>query len=108
MNEVLWTNPSGTVDDLLSSQSVWVNKRLATLFPGLGFPTGAPTSDTTFVKATWPASQGRAGMLTQPGCLWAASDPALTSIVKRGKFIHDDILCQDALGMKIDLSRRRR
>ena len=27
----------------------WVNKRLATLFPGLGFPSGAPTSNTTFV-----------------------------------------------------------
>jgi hypothetical protein len=104
VNEVFWTNPSGTVDDLVSSQSVWVNKRLATLFPGLGFPNGAPTSDTAFVKATWPASQGRAGMLTQPGFLWAASDPALTSIVKRGKFIHDDVLCQDALGMKIDLT----
>jgi hypothetical protein len=104
VTEVLWTNASGTVDDLLTSQRFWVNKRLATLFPGLGFPSGAPTSNTTFVKATWPAAQGRAGMLTQPAVLWAASDPALTSIVKRGKFIHDDILCQDALGMKIDLS----
>ena len=104
VNEVVWTNASGTVDDLVSSQRFWVNKRLATLFPGLGFPNGAPTSDTTFVKATWPASQGRAGMLTQPAVLWAASDPDVTSIVKRGKFIHDDILCQDAGGMKIDLT----
>jgi hypothetical protein len=104
VNEVLWTNTSGTVDDLVSSQRFYVNKRLATLFPGLGFSSGAPTSNTTFVKATWPASQGRAGMLTQPAVLWAASDPALTSIVKRGKFVHDDILCQDALGMAIDLT----
>jgi hypothetical protein len=104
VNEVLWTNSSGTVDDLLGSQRFWVNKRLATLFPGLGYPSGAPTSNTTFVKATWPASQGRAGMLTQPAVLWAASDPALTSIVKRGKFIHDDILCQDSVGMLIDLT----
>ena len=104
VNELLWTNPSGTVDDLLSSQRFWVNKRLATLFPGLSFPNGAPTSNTTFVKATWPASQGRAGMLTQPAFLWAASDPAVTSIVKRGKFIHDDVLCQDPVGMPIDLT----
>jgi hypothetical protein len=81
-----------------------VNKRLATLFPGLTFPNGQPTSNTSFVKATWPAAQGRAGMLTQPGFLWAASDPAVTSIVKRGKFIHDDIICQDALGKAIDLT----
>jgi hypothetical protein len=43
-------------------------------------------------------------MLTQPSFLWSASDPALTSIVKRGKFIHDDIICQDALGMPVDLT----
>lgn len=104
VNEVFWTNPSGTVDDLVSSQSVWVNQRLATLYPGLAFPGGAPTSNDTFVKAIWPASQGRAGMLTQPGFLWAVSDPSVTSIVHRGKFIHDDVICQDALGMKIDLS----
>ena len=104
VNEVVWTNPSGSVDDLVSSQSVWVNTRLATLFPGLSFPTGAPTSSTNFVKATWPASDGRAGMLTQPGFLWSASDPAVTSIVHRGKFIHDDVLCQDDIPMKIDLS----
>jgi hypothetical protein len=104
VNEVIWGNPAGTVDDLVNSQSVWVNKRLATLFPGLQFANGAPTSNTTFVKASWPAAQGRAGMLTHPGFLWAASDPSLTSIVKRGKFIHDDILCQDALGMPVDLS----
>lgn len=104
VNDVLWTNPAGTIDDLVSSQAVWVNNRLATLFSGLTFPDGAPTSNTTFVKATWPASQGRAGMLTQPGFLWAASDPSLTSIVKRGKFIRDDIICQDGALSPIDLS----
>jgi len=77
VNEVFWTNPSGSVEDLVSSPSVWVNKRLATLFQGLSFPNGAPSSNTSFVKATWPASEGRAGILTQPGFLWAASDPAV-------------------------------
>jgi len=104
VNEIFWTNPSGTVDDLISSQSVWVNKRLATLFPGLAFANGAPSDNTTFVKASWPASQGRAGMLTQPGFLWSASDTAVTSIVRRGKFIHDDVVCQDAIPMAIDLT----
>src|SRR4029078_7982343 len=102
----------------VSSQSVWVNTRLATLFPGLSFPTGGPSSSTNFVEATspasderarvvtpaWPASDGRAGMLTQPGFLWSASDPAVPSIVHRGKFIHDDVLCQDDIPMKIALS----
>jgi hypothetical protein len=43
-------------------------------------------------------------MLTQPGFLWAASDPAETSIVKRGRFIHDDVMCQDTIPMTIDLT----
>lgn len=104
VNEVFWTNPAGTLDDLVSSQSVWVNKRLATLFPGLTFASGAPTSNSTFVRATWPSSEGRAGMLTQPGFLWAVSDPSVTSIVKRGKFLHHDVLCQDAIELAIDLT----
>jgi len=81
-----------------------VNKRLATLYPGLTYDGAMPTSNTTFVPATWATTQGRAGMLTQPAFLWSASDPTLTSIVKRGKLVHDDILCQDALPPPVDLS----
>jgi hypothetical protein len=36
--------------------------------------------------------------------LWSASDPAANSIVKRGKFIHDDVVCQDPLPPPIDLT----
>jgi len=36
--------------------------------------------------------------------LWALSDSSLTSIVKRGKFIHDDVVCQDPLPPPIDLT----
>ncbi|HEV3189536.1 MAG TPA: DUF1592 domain-containing protein, partial [Polyangiaceae bacterium] len=71
VTDVLWTN-SGTVDDLLTSQKMFVNKKLATLFPGLTYSGQAPTSNTTFVSATWPTSQGRSGMLTQPAFLWSA------------------------------------
>jgi hypothetical protein len=105
VTDVLWTNP-GTINDLLTSQKVFVNRRLATLYPGLTYAGGAaaPANNTTWVSATWPASQGRAGMLTQPSVMWSASDPALTSVVKRGKFIQDDIICQDAVPPPIDLS----
>jgi hypothetical protein len=102
VNDVLWTN-NGTMNDLVTSQKVYMNRRLSTLFPGVTFAGGAPTSNTTFVAGTWPAAQGRAGMLTQPGFLWSASDPAKTSIVKRGKMIHDDVVCQDVLPPPIDL-----
>ncbi len=103
VNDVLWTS-GGTVNDLVTSQKVFLNKRLNTLFPGATFSGGAPASNTTFVAGTWPSSQGQSGLLTQPSFLWSASDPAKTSIVKRGKFIHDDIVCQDILPPPIDLS----
>jgi hypothetical protein len=103
VNAILW-NGTGKIDDLLTSQTVYVNQRLATLYPGLTYTAAAPTSDTTFVAATWPASQERSGILTQPSYLWSASDPSLNSIVKRGKGIHDSVICQDSLGSPVDLS----
>ena len=105
VNSVLWSG-SGKIDDLFTSQTVYVNQRLATLYPGITYSGGtkAPTSDTTFVAGTWPPSQGRSGMLTQPSYLWSASDPAVNSIVKRGKGVHDNVLCQDPLGSPVDLS----
>jgi hypothetical protein len=104
VTDTLWTNPAGTIDELFTSQTMFANRRLAALYPGLAFAGTAPNNDATFVKATWPAAEGRAGMLTHPGLLWSASDPDLTSIVKRGKFIHDDVMCQDALPPPIDLT----
>jgi hypothetical protein len=103
VTDVLWTK-AGKIDDLVTSQEMFVNQRLATLFPGLVYAGSPPTDNTTFALATWPASEGRSGMLTQPSFLWSASDPALTSIVKRGKFIHDDIVCQDPLPPPVDLT----
>jgi hypothetical protein len=91
------------MNDLVTSQKVYLNRRLSMLYPGVSFAT-APTSNTTFALGTWPSSQGRSGMMTQPSFLWSASDPVHTSIVKRGKFIHDDIVCQDVLPPPIDLS----
>jgi len=102
VSSILW-NGSGKVDDLFTSQAVYLNQRLATLYPDAIVPV-APSSDTTFMPGTWPASQGRSGMLTQPSYLWALSDPSLSSIVKRGKAIHDDVVCQDLVGSPIDLS----
>src|SRR5450631_318089 len=102
VSSILW-NGSGRVDDLFTSQAVYLNLRLATLYPDAIVPV-APSSDTTFMPGTWPTSQGRSGMLTQPSYLWALSDPSLNSLVKRGKAIHDDVVCQDLLGPPVDLS----
>jgi Protein of unknown function (DUF1592)/Protein of unknown function (DUF1588)/Protein of unknown function (DUF1595) len=101
INDVLWTS-SGKVTDLLTSQRVFVTQRLATLY-GV---TAAGATATNFVGTTWPAAQAtaRSGILTQPAFLWAISDSALNSIVKRGKFIHDNIVCGDPLPPPIDLT----
>ena len=104
VGSILWTG-SGKLDDLLTSQTVYLNGRLAKLYPDamLG---QAPPDDTAFVPGTWPATEGRSGFLTLPSYLWAASDPARASLVKRGKGIHDDVVCQDPVGAPIDLSEQ--
>ena len=102
VSSILWDG-SGSMHELFTSQTVYVNARLAALYPD-AVVSQPPTSDATFVAATWPAAQGRSGMLTQPSYLWALSDPATNSIVKRGKAIHDEVVCQDPLGSPVDLS----
>ncbi len=87
ISDVLW-NGSGKINDLVSSSKVFVNQRLATLY---GYPFSGSSPD-QFVAVDDPL---RAGLLTQPAFIWAMSDPATTSIVKRGKFIHDDVVCQN-------------
>ena len=86
INEIAW-GPSGKVNDLLTSQHVFVNSRLGLLY---GLSTGGTPDQ--FMAVT---DSNRSGLVTQPAFLWAMSDPADTSIVKRGKFIHDDVLCVD-------------
>jgi hypothetical protein len=86
---ILWFG-SGKVADLLTSPFVVVNQRLARLY-GLPFPGSNPEE---FVGVEAPPGQ-RSGMLTQPGVIWATSDPAVTSIVHRGIFIHNDVICAD-------------
>lgn len=99
----LWTQ-AGKVTDLLATQTGFFNSRLAALYPEVTYPNGAPTSLTTFVQGTWPASENRTGLLTDPSYFWAQSDPAANSIVKRGKAIHDDVICDDPLPPPVDLS----
>ena len=89
VDEILWQG-SGKIDDLVTSRRIYVNDRLAKLYQ---LPSAGKGAELGPVEA--PEAQLRSGILTQPAFLWALSDPATTSIVKRGKFIHDDIICQD-------------
>ncbi len=100
LGQTLWSTPTGKVTDLLTSQTFFADWRLATLY---GVSPG-PGDDSVFDEIAWPSVQPRAGILTHPAFLWALSDPLLASVVKRGKAIHDQIVCQDPLPPPIDLS----
>ncbi len=93
VDDVLWKS-SGHVTELLTSNKLFVNQRLAALY-GLPYGTGAGARADGFLGVADP--QPRAGMITQPGFIWSLSDPATTSIVHRGKEIHDYVICGDAL-----------
>jgi uncharacterized protein DUF1592/uncharacterized protein DUF1588/uncharacterized protein DUF1595 len=97
--DVLWTS-DGKVTDLLSSQKVFVDQRLANLY---GLPFSEPLA-TTFVGLTWPLAQPRIGILTQPALLWAVSDPATTNLIRRGRLLHDVVLCQDPVPNEVPLT----
>ena len=97
--DVLWTN-AGKVTDLLTSQKVFVNQRLASLY-GLPFTEPLPT---TFVAATWPVAQPRTGILTQPAFLWAASDADTNNLILRGRLLHDDVFCEEPVPPDVPLT----
>jgi hypothetical protein len=87
VGDVLW-NGSGDISDLLFSPRVFVNKAMADMY-GFAF-SGASPSD--FVAVDAPAGQ-RVGILTQPGMIAAASNATTTSIVHRGIFMRNEIIC---------------
>ena len=103
ITDTLWANP-GKISDLLTTPKGFFNSRLAALYPEVTFANGPPTSLTTFVAGTWPSTENRIGLLSDPSYFWAQSDPAANSIVKRGKAIHDDVICADPLPPPVDLS----
>ena len=88
IDSVLWTG-SRQISELLSSDKVFVNGRLSVMYD---IPYGGAPD--TFGAVT-PPDHLHAGMLTQPAVLWGLSNPTNTSIVKRGRFVHDDVLCLD-------------
>jgi hypothetical protein len=98
--EVLGT---GTLTDLLTSSSTYVNSDLATFYgsgPGNGpialgqGPTvtvaDSAISDTAFVRTMIPH---RAGVLTNAGVLATQAHTTLPSSVLRGKLVREQVLC---------------
>jgi hypothetical protein len=73
---------------LLTARHGYVNQRTAGLY-GLTAPAGD-----ALVKTPLPPAQRR-GLLTQASFLASHAEPSNTSVVNRGRFIREEILCSD-------------
>lgn len=89
VEHVLWSGDH-LLSTLFTSQSAFVTTDLAAIY-GVTPPAGAESAP---VLVTLPASQGRAGVLTQAGFLSVQAHPDQTSPVLRGKFVRSMLLCQ--------------
>jgi hypothetical protein len=85
---VLWTGDH-KLSTLLTSQNAFVSGPLAQLY-GVTAPAGAAA---TPQMVTLPATQERAGLLTQAAFLAVQAHPDQTSPVLRGKFVRSHLLC---------------
>jgi hypothetical protein len=83
---VLWDSDH-KLSSLLTSRVGFVNAALAPIY-------GLTATGSTLSMVELPASQPRAGILTQAGLLSALAHPDQTSPVLRGKFIRSRLLCQ--------------
>jgi hypothetical protein len=88
VEHVIWSGDH-LLSTLFTSQSAFVTTDLAAVY-GVPAPAG---SDAVPTLVTLPASQGRAGILTQPGFLSVQAHPDQTSPVLRGKFVRSMLLC---------------
>ncbi len=76
------------VRDLLTTQTTFVNQRLASLY---GVP--LPAADDAFHQVQLPNAGGRRGLLGQAAILALYSHPTSSSATKRGQFVRQTLLC---------------
>jgi hypothetical protein len=88
----LWQDP---VAALLTSRAAHINEDLAEIY-GVPFPAGNTVSSDGFIDVQLPET--RAGLLTRAGVLALGSRPDGPSIVSRGLFVRDSIVCGSDLG----------
>jgi hypothetical protein len=97
LQNTLW---NGSINDLLTSRSTFVNADLATTVYNMAVPTGATT--TNFVAAQAPDT--RAGILTLPAFITSRARTDVGSVVARGLVVDETIMCQDIPGPPDNLS----
>jgi len=77
--------------ELLTSHESWMNRRLAEHY---GLEARGPATDDQWARVSLEGT-GRQGLLTQAGLLTALSTPFRTSIVRRGKWVLTQLLCDE-------------
>jgi len=87
IRDVVWER-DGDARDIFGADYTFINADLAPLY-GVDGPSGGG-----FEKVTLPASQKRAGFLTQAAFLARFAHPVKTSPTRRGKFILNNVLCE--------------
>jgi hypothetical protein len=92
-------SPGGTFKDLLTSPRTYANASMAAFY-GVSGPTGA---DFTAVGVD---PEHRAGLLTLPAVLSSAAHSDEPSYVQRGKFVLQNLLCQDLPDPPPDAAQR--
>jgi hypothetical protein len=85
---VMWQPEGGSLVALLTAPYTFVNPALATFY-GLPVPTG-----TGFTRVELDPTQ-RSGLLTQAGVLAALAGSTETHPIVRGKFVREQLLCDD-------------
>ena len=91
---------NGSLSDLLTSPSSYVNSDLATAFYKVSAASGEtvtvtlPQGQTTYFKTDLTAA-GHAGILTAGGVLATQAHTTLPSSVLRGKLVREQILCDE-------------
>lgn len=87
VTNLLWEGDR-QLSTMFTSSEAFVTKDTAPLYGVTSITSSSP------VRATLPAEQDRAGVLTQAGFLAVQAHPDQTSPVLRGKFVRTKLMCQ--------------
>ena len=87
----LLTNKGGTLAQMLTSPTVFVNNKTALLF---GQSASALPTDGSF-QASQPTGEQTAGILTLPAFLATQAKADQRSPIYRGKFVREQLFCQE-------------